>query len=187
MPKVGAVSRETATPRFLLAIDPGGGKDGKSGKSQEHVGWAEFEQTPDGWRCIRATEYDKDQAADLFAAQTFGRVFDTVVIERFVLYPDAVSFQVGSDFPASQLIGVLCYLVRIANGRHRQDGLPEIELVMQPAAVQHPKTGAINAYLAKHGVSLTSVTTKAGGHAKSAELHGWHHIVRTTKQKVAGT
>lgn len=140
----------------IVAIDPGG----------EHVGWCEAiwdqrellitmveELTPEG-----ATE-----RAELVFEHT-----DTVVIESFRLYPDKAKMLVGSEMETSQLIGALKYLSR----RHR------CKLAMQPAAIKVPTLSVL-----KHrGIELEAVRQRKGGHAKDAEVHMHHHVIRTLKE-----
>lgn len=140
------------TASRVIAIDPGGA----------HVGWCEAlvrDGTVDVDRIVELTPPESIHAAE--------RVFpeaDVVVIESFRLYPDKAKMLVGSEMETSQLIGVLKYLAR----------LHECELVMQPASIKVPTES-----LMRHrGVRHAAVTQRVGGHAKDAETHLYHYVIR---------
>lgn len=55
--------------------------------------------------------------------------------------------------------------------------VPSVEFVLQAAAIQKPTQGVLR----KRGIKSTAKREGAGGHALSAELHGWHWILRIWK------
>lgn len=134
----------------IVAIDPGGA----------HVGWAEGLTDPT--EIVQVHELDPEGAIN--RAETLFPVTDVVVIESFTLYPDKARLLVGSDMPTSQLIGALRYLAR-ANG---------CEIVMQPASIKTPTLSVLR----HRGVGLEAVRLRKGGHAKDAETHLHHYLIR---------
>jgi hypothetical protein len=93
--------------------------------------------------------------------------YQVICYERFKLFGHLAKQQIGSEFRASQLIGVIKYL-------HRRQLATQTKLV-----VQDPTAQAIGAALAKlKGIPLTSVTSRTGGHTKSAETHGFFYLGR---------
>ena len=137
----------------VVAIDPG----------DVHVGWAEFE---DG-HCVLAVELTPEECIQELE-QRMGEL-EAVVVEEFRLYPWTAQTQTWSDFPTAQLIGVIKYLHRSV-GQAMQSG-PEVELVMQQAAIKKPTTAQLKA----RGVKSKAKAAGAGGHALDAELHGYHY------------
>lgn len=134
----------------LIAIDPGG----------VHVGWAEFQLDPA--RCTRAVEKTPEEAKESLARAVSRPGIRAVVIESFRLYPDKAMKQAGSDMPTSRLIGAMEYIVQSAG----------VRLVMQPAAIKTPTLSVLR----HRGITL--VSRGNGDHAKDAETHGWHYLVR---------
>lgn len=158
----------------MLAVDPGG----------VHVGMARFTLSgATNWECTDAFECeDPEQAIDLIAAFMLNYHIDVLVVEEFRLYPDKAMAQTGSTMPTCELIGQIKWAHRLDSRRRRDAEQVEVELVLQPAAIQEP-TAAV---LRNRGIKSTAVREGAGGHAKSAELHGWHWILRG-KERNAGT
>jgi len=106
--------------------------------------------------------------------RAYGPVYDrqrgkwgVVVVEEFRLYPAHAKAQAWSSFGTVEVIGVLKEWCR-------REGIP---IVLQPASIKRPTT----AILKSHGTTMMSRGN--GGHAKDAELHGWHYIL---KQKTGG-
>lgn len=140
----------------LVAIDPGGA----------HVGWCEG--LWDGRELMVVDVWEFDPEAAMQRAELVFPHTDTVIIESFRLYPDKAKLLIGSEMETSQMIGALKYLSR----HHR------CNLVMQPAAIKAPTLSVL-----KHrGVKLEAVRLKRGGHAKDAETHLHHYVVRTLKE-----
>ena len=87
--------------------------------------------------------------------------WDAIVCESFKLYPGKASAQSWSTMATVEMIGKLREYCR-----HR----PGTEFVLQPASIKKGSAARLRA----HGVVLTS--RGSGGHAKDAELHGWHYL-----------
>jgi hypothetical protein len=140
----------------MLFIDPG----------DVHVGLAVFTEALDGWLCTEAFEMSPDNA-ELFLKEVVQRgEFSVIGYERFRLFGHLALAQTGSEFRASQMIGVIKFLFRTET--------PSCQLV-----VQDPNCQPIAAAVAeRRGIPLQSVTRKRGGHAKSAELHGIYYLSR---------
>jgi hypothetical protein len=178
------------------AVDPGG----------VHVGMAEFEfgKDADGddyADCTRAWELDPETAIDTIAAALINYEIDVLVVEEFRLYPDKAMAQTGSTMPTCELIGQIKWAHRLdCRRRHREfdrlravksrarshlDAIARVqstvEFVLQPAAIQKPTTGVLR----QRGIKSTAKATGAGGHALSAELHGWHYLIRVWFKKEA--
>lgn len=163
----------------MVAIDPGG----------QHTGWAEFTRDPGSqiWRCVRACEHVPDEATDRLGGGMLNAEWQTIVIEEFRLYPDKAMEQTGSTMPTCEQIGAMKFAHRLACRHYRDqfehgvtatDKAPwqnEPELVMQPAAIQTPTAAVLRA----RGIKSAAKRLGAGPHARSAELHGWHWIIRT--------
>ena len=141
------------TESRVVSIDPGGA----------HVGWCEARVDSVGTVVVDHIVEMSPQESIHAAERTFPTA-DVVVIERFALYPDKAKMLVGSEMETSQLIGVLKYLAR----------LNECELVIQPASIKVPTES-----LMRHrGVRHAAVTRRVGGHAKDAETHLFHYVMR---------
>lgn len=83
-----------------------------------------------------------------------------VVVEAFRLYPNRAKSQSWSPMETAQLIGVLKYLA----------GKASVPVVEQGADVQKPMAAQLEA----RGIELI----QAGPHAKSAQLHLWHRLLK---------
>lgn len=181
----------------VLAIDPGGAR----AKDRSHVGvvlgskylydaagLAEFSreevraagmeagprwevQTP-GWRVY---DYAIMSDAD-FCDWVYPKLgsFDIVTCEKFTLYPDKAKEQIGSEMRTSQVIGFMRHLVRIWNHTDRQvrGGWHDIDWFSYPAAIQEPTLNVLR----HKGIALE--TPASPDHARSAELHFWHTLIR---------
>lgn len=185
----------------LIAIDPG----------DVYVGVAFFETTGDPWResedktwsCVDAQELTPDEFVDAFALSLLdGDSYDAVIFERFRLYEDKSGEQVGSEFPTSQLIGVIKYLVRARNEHVDRHDAAEangwmmtcelqggtcadpakrphrVELVGQMADIKKPTRGILKT---KHIKSVARPIARENYHGRDhcvdAELHGWYWIL----------
>lgn len=150
----------------LLAIDPGG----------VHVGLAAFGD--DG--CQTAWELTPPTALLELRRQLMGGL-DVLVIEEFRLYPWLAQTLSYSDFPTVQLIGAMKMLWATGGGEVWEEvgADPVCQLVMQPATIKDPTRNVLR------GRQIKSVakTSKAGGHAADAELHGWHYLLREEARK----
>lgn len=169
----------TQTDR-LWAVDPGG----------VHVGLAEFScfaGTKGTWQCDRAWETDPEDAIDRIAAALLHDHIGTLVVEEFRLYPDKAMAQTGSTMPTCELIGQIKWAHRL--NERRLGGAGTVKLVLQPAAIQDPTLGVLRKRkiksVAKQSRREIVAAGGEGDHALSAELHGWHHIIRTLKAQPA--
>lgn len=115
--------------------------------------------------CLDVRETTPDACAD-YVAMAVGSL-DLLIIESFVLYPDKAKAQIGSDMPTSQLIGVLRYLARTR----------DVPVILQPAAIKDPT----EFQMARKGIDHLAVAEQQGGHAKDAETHGYHYLIRNNK------
>lgn len=146
----------------FIAIDPG----------EHHCGVALFtiRMGADGLpecECTLTTEHTPEGLFDnlkVWAAlrgNSKGQ-FDVMVVEKFTLYPEKAPSLAYSELRTVEVIGVL-------RERCRQEG---IALVMQPASIKKATEGQLKS----RGIALKS--KGSGGHAKDAELHGWHYWLR---------
>lgn len=140
---------------LFLALDPGDPHNGLALFDDEH---------PDGWRCVAAWELGNAECEDYLTKVANQTDLNLWVVEQFNLYPDKAMAQTGSIMGTPERIGVAKYLAR-------QHG---IELILQPAAIQEPTAGVLRS----RGIRSMAKRTKAGPHALSAELHGWHYLIR---------
>lgn len=140
----------------IIGIDPGG----------EHVGWAHFTDGRGVVVCERTPQGAENVLDDTIAElQRRGEGEDLlVIIEEFRLYPDKARSLIGSDMATSQLIGSLRYIAR-------RSGVP---VILQPAGIKLPT----EAQMRRRGITHRAVLEKQGGHAKDAETHVWHHLLR---------
>lgn len=189
--------RACAEDVSVLAIDPGGAR----AKDKSHVGvvlgsrylydsrgmdtfqgdgrgdwidqqgprWAE--QAP-GWRVY---DYAIMSDAD-FCEWVFPRLgsFDIVTCEKFTLYANKAKEQIGSEMRTSQVIGFMRHMVRIWNHTEKtaRGGDRDIDWYSYPAAIQEPTLNVL-----RHmGIALE--TPASPDHARSAELHFWHTLIR---------
>jgi hypothetical protein len=137
----------------LIAIDPGG----------EHCGVAIF---VDGM--CRAT-FEKDPASLYDSLRVWEALylnaheFPVMVVEEFKLYPGKATAQSWSTMPTAEVIGVLRERCRHS----------KTEFVTQPASIKK----ATRALVQRRGIALIGT----GGHARDAELHGWHYLLGRRK------
>lgn len=88
--------------------------------------------------------------------------FDVMVVEAFRLYPEKMNSLAYSELRTVEVIGVL-------RERARQEG---VAFVTQPASIKKATEGQLRS----RGIKLKS--KGSGGHAKDAELHGYHYWLR---------
>jgi hypothetical protein len=146
-------------PVRILAIDPG----------DLHVGLADFVEDPTtdmGWACVTATETTRDGMRErLVKLIDQPNQYDSIVVERFTLYPDVAMSLTGKEMATSEMIGAIQFAATLA-------GVP---VIRQPASWQQPTRGML-----KHlKLKSTAKRMKAGPHAFSAELHGWAYLMRS--------
>lgn len=189
----------------LIAVDPG----------DRWTGVAFFARDEEGkWYCQDAQEFDPHDFEDALAETLFldrdGTPPPIIVYEKWRLYADHAREKTGSEFDTSQHIGVIKYLVRVHNDHVDRHEIAEkqgkmmtcelegggcadpkarpqrVEIVKQPADIKKPTRGILNQKKIK---SVAGPIAKAeyGGrdHIKDAELHGWHHIMRTMEEEPA--
>lgn len=164
----GCTSKRAGGPARVLGIDPGG----------VHIGLAEFVESPktdQGWACERA--WEETWWGGLEAVEEMLPRLDVVAMEIFRLYPDKANEQTGSEMETSQFIGAVKLLVQQHNRTLDLMGASglAVELVMQPASIQEP----MKSVLRSRKIKSTAKGSKAGGHALSAELHGWYFLTQT--------
>ena len=182
--------------RRLIAIDPG----------DRWTGVAFFDEDPDepqGWRCVDAQEFDPQEFEDALAFTIVEGEVDIIVYERWRLYADKAATQTGSEFIASQSIGVFKFLVRNHN-RHadahdavtrraamltcempggvcadpmKTTKIKHVTIYGQMADIKKPT----RAILRRKGIKsvagpIARKEYSGRDHVKDAELHGWYYI-----------
>lgn len=160
----GIVEPEAVRAR-LVAVDPG----------DVHVGIAEFVETADSWECMQAYELGWENGIDRVAQFLVGGQLDFLIVERFSLYADMAKTLIGSEMETAQCIGAIRYLhakyLARATDPYELRKLAETELVFQGASIQKATDRICKA---------KGIPSEANGnpHARSAELHGWHFILK---------
>jgi len=156
----------------MLAVDPGG----------VHVGLALFRRDPAGvWRCTWAGEATPDEFADALAQTVATGSLDVLVYERFIVEPARASALAGSELETSQLIGVIRWLVRHSGEPDRWPA-GRIELVGQTNKIKRATRAVLKN---RHVKSTAKLLGVRGDHATDAELHGYHHIIKTLGEGIA--
>lgn len=159
---------KTTHDRFMVAVDPG----------EVHVGVAVFGHNIKGWESLWVCEMGPIEFEDWYSAHSIHGEIDTTVVEEWRLFPSTSGTQHGSDMPTSQLIGAIKYIHRNTQHIPTRDFGRETapQLVMQSTKIKKP----IRALLRSRGiVSVAKVMGVTGDHVLDAELHGYHHIVKT--------
>lgn len=137
----------------MLAVDPG----------EEHCGLAVFVDGECRWTGEKKPQDLYDWMGAYAAVYSRDRLkWDVLVVEEFRLYPKHAAAQAWSKFGTVEVIGVLKEWCR----------REEVELVMQPASIKKSTV----AILRSHGKKMRS--HGSGAHARDAELHGWHYILK---------
>jgi hypothetical protein len=131
--------------------------------------WAE--ETP-GWEVTDFAEMKPDDFAEWIYPRL--SMVDVLTVEKFTLYASLAKEQIGSEMLTSQLIGFLRHIVRIWNATpaDQRGGEREIQWFSYPAAIQE---GTASVMKRK---SLPFTTPATPDHARSAELHFWHTLIR---------
>lgn len=145
-------------PVRMLAIDPG----------SVHCGMAQFV----GERCVRAWEVKPYEC--LLAVQEWldQDALDVLVVENFRLYGNRALNQINSELGTVRVIGALEFI-------HAWWGTERVKLdVTQMASILDPTKKILKA---KKVVSQAK-RSKAGEHALSAELHGYHFLLKNKKE-----
>lgn len=181
----------------LVAIDPG----------DRWTGVAFFKEESDGWYCQDAIEMGREEFEDGFAELILsGDSPKIVVYERWRLYGDKANEQKGSEFDATQIIGVIKYICRVRNQHVDRHLLAEeqgklmscelqggqcadpnlrvapVELVGQMADIKKPTRGILRYKKIKSVAKPIAKELYQGrDHIVDAELHGWHHVLNTLK------
>lgn len=178
----------------LVAVDPG----------DRWTGVAFFKQDEDGkWYCQDAVELGREEFEDAFTELILTEKAPPIVIyERWRLYEDHVNNQKGSEFDASQIIGVIKFVCRQRNdhvGRHDKaeaegkmmtcelEGGTCADPTQRPAAVEiygqmadikKPTAGILRHKKIKSVAKPIAKELYSGrDHIVDAELHGWKHIL----------
>jgi hypothetical protein len=156
---------------LAVYVDPG----------DRYVGVAVFERDAkqDAWSCVDAFTLDVESDADvrekfyawlLYLIQS--RQLRILGYEVWRLYNDKAEEQTGSEFEATQMIGVFKWLAW--NYRHR------VEVVRFLPDFKKATAGILE----KRGVVLQSRKRKTyGDHAYDAELQGYYDIIKNREWK----
>lgn len=169
----------------VLAVDPGGEHVGVvvgsrylvEDQALDHpeapVIWTV--QAP-GWRVYDYAEMTPAEFVRWFRPRI--QMFDFITCEKFQLYPDKAKTLIGSEMPTSKLIGWLEFTLQVWNEELTKDpgsravGYPEIEYVSYMKEIHKGTLGVL-----RHtGIEL--VTPASPDHARSAEIHFWHALIR---------
>lgn len=149
--------------RMMISVDPG----------DVHVGVAFWTCIDGQWGCDYAKEMKPEEFEDYLQVHLASGAIGTVVYESWQLYADKAGQQVGSEMGASQLIGVIKFLVRKTATNWPGDA-PQI--FKQQAAIKKATTAILKA---KKTVSVAKrLKLDPDGHAFDAELHGYHFLGR---------
>lgn len=184
----------------LIAIDPGDRWTGVAFFTKAERGWycvdaIEFDPA----------EFE-DQLAETILSPDYPPETPPLIIvyEKWRLYADHAQEKTGSEFLTCQHIGVIKYLVRTAQthfAKHvearlsgkfltcevnhgmcinPQKQMRAVEIVKQPADIKKPTRGILNKKKMK-SVAKPIAKELYGNrdHIVDAELHGWHHILKT--------
>lgn len=181
----------------LVAIDPG----------DRWTGVAFFATDDDGhWYCQDAQEFSPAEFEDALAELILldrSTPPPIVVYEKWRLYADKAETQTGSEFLASQHIGVIKYIVRVHNSHVDRHESAEIEgkmmtcelqggqcedpamrpqritIVKQPADIKKPTTGILRKKKIKSVARpISRELYDSRDHIVDAELHGWRYILK---------
>lgn len=183
------VSNEDAT---ILAVDPGGAKGGGG-----HVGVAigsryltdesgplgsgapSWPAIDPGWRVYDYAEMTPDE----FVMWFFPRIgmFDIVTCEDFRLYPEKAKTLTGSRMETSMLLGWLEFTVKVYNVRPFAERPPERKAdIYWESNMKAIHKGTIGVLKTK---GIPFITPANPDHARSAEIHLWHTLIRNNLVK----
>lgn len=181
----------------LVAIDPG----------DVYTGVAFFKQNDDlSWFCLDAQEFSPHEFEDALMG-SFLEVSQApppiVVFERWRLYADHAKEKTGSEFEASQHIGVIKYIVRQHNDHvalhNEAEAAGKLLSCELPARIHcmpvfRPQPATIFGQLADIKKPTAGICRKKGirsiakaiakehyenrDHVIDAELHGWCYILK---------
>jgi hypothetical protein len=190
-------------PFELLAIDPG----------DLFTGVAFFRRTDDGWYCMDAQEFAPHDFEDALAELILlDRSTPPPIVgwEKWRLYEDQAKLQKGSEFLASQHIGVIKYIIRVHNEHvSRHEDAEEahrmlrcelkggqchdpalrpqrVATFVQGAEIKTPTRGILRFKKIKSVAKPIAKEYYHGrDHVIDAELHGWKHIMDTLEERPA--
>lgn len=152
----------------MVAVDPG----------EVHVGVAVFGKNLKGWESLWVCEMTPIEFEDWYSAHCIHGEIDITVVEEWRLFPETSGTQHGSDMPTSQLIGAIKYIFRntlhIPSRDFGRESTPE--LIFQSTKIKKPVRAMLKA---RKVVSVAKVMKVTGDHVLDAELHGYHHIIKT--------
>lgn len=146
----------------LIAIDPG----------DKHVGVAFFT----GQGCYLVQEMTPDELCDLMWVWMDTASVDTLVVEKFQLYPDKAKEQSYGEMLTSQLIGRIKEIVRRTM---TTTGLI-VPIIEQPASIKQPTFKQLRARKIQ---SIAKRDKVPGQHVLDAEAHGWYYLMKGAKQQ----
>jgi hypothetical protein len=175
--------RVNADDLAVLAIDPGethvglavGCRYFTEGSGQDPQGQDDWVLQTPGWRVYDVAELTPPEFVRWFRRSI--QHFDLVTCEKFTLYPHLAKEQIGSEMPTSKLIGWIEFTVQMWNEMVHEPGNPargytEIQYTSYPANI-HAGTSSV---MKKRDIPFVSPLTP--DHARSAELHLWHSLIR---------
>jgi hypothetical protein len=155
-----------------------------------YTGVAIFEKDDldDAWTCTDAFTWDieedgsADELQDWITSTTSRGDYDIVGYEVWRLYGDKAQQQKGSEFLATQLIGVIKYIAR-RNATLNRWPRPPLELVRFLPDFKKATAGILEA----HGIaSVARAKGTKGDHAWDAELQGYYDLIKNRQWKVKG-
>lgn len=177
--------RVNADDLTVLAIDPGETHVGLAvgcryfveGPGEDPQGMDAWTLKAPGWRVYDVAELTPPEFVRWFRRSI--QHFDIVTCEKFTLYRDKVKEQIGSEMPTSKLIGWIEFTLQLWNEMVHEPGNPanvagakEIQYTSYPAQI-HEGTSSV---MRKKEIPFVSPLTP--DHARSAELHLWHTLIR---------
>ena len=187
----------------LIAIDPG----------DVYTGVAFFSRGDDGWACEDAQEFSPHDFENALAQTLLdrdGTPPPIIVYERWRLYADHSREKTGSEFPTSQHIGVIKFIVRVHNdhvdrheraeakgkmmtcelvGGHCHDPKvrpQRVTIFGQMADIKKPTRGILRFKKIKSVAKpIAKELYNNRDHIVDAELHGWKYILDELKEEPA--
>jgi hypothetical protein len=175
--------RVNADDLAVLAIDPGETHVGLAvgcryfveGTDHDPQGMNAWLLQAPGWRVYDVAELTPPEFVRWFRKSI--QHFDLVTCEKFTLYPHLAKEQIGSEMPTSKLIGWIEFTIDMWNELVHETSSPangrsEIQYTSYPANI-HAGTSSV---MKKRDIPFVSPLTP--DHARSAELHFWHTLIR---------
>lgn len=184
----------------LIAIDPGDKYTGVAFFKRHEDGW----ECVDAIEFSPADFEDSLGETILSPEYPPGTPPLIVVFEKWRLYADHAREKTGSEFLTAQHIGVIKFIVRTAQAhvaKHDQaeaEGkfvscevnhgscidpnkqMRRVEIHKQGAEIKKPTTGILRRKKIKSVAKpIAKAEYKNRDHVVDAELHGWHHILKT--------